>query len=276
MNSQHPNLSFTMECSRAEEGVPFLDTLVTVETCGNVTKLETELYIKPTNSGIILHSTSAHPKDTKHNIFRNMFHRAYNNSSSQQKEGRSINKIWNLLSENGYSSKLLKKLLREVQRARARRGRGERGRGEGHRERGLDSADGFLTLPYIDEQLLRKVKHIVRKSKLRVRIAWKNDNKLKATLVRSSICKPSCPGGRKCHLCMTDFKGDCTQKNIVYEIRCTRVVGNLRRPPKTCHSSSESWENGDSEYVIRYAGKIRPFLKFQYLHNSRNNFSGRI
>ena len=26
-------------------------------------------------------------------------------------------------------------------------------------------------------------------------------------------------------------------------------------------SSSESWENGDSEYVIRYAGKIRPFLK---------------
>ena len=50
----------------------------------------------------------------------------------------------------------------------------------------------------------------------------------------------------------------------------SRVVGNLRRPPKTCHSSSESWENGDSEYVIRYAGKIRPFLKFQYLHTIRN------
>ena len=42
--------------------------------------------------------------------------------------------------------------------------------------------------------------------------------------------------------------------------RTSRVVGNLRRPPKTCHGSSESWENGDSEYVIRYAGKIRPFL----------------
>ena len=52
----------------------------------------------------------------------------------------------------------------------------------------------------------------------------------------------------------------------------SRVVGNLRRPPKTCHSSSESWENGDSEYVIRYAGKIRPILKFQYLHNIRNYF----
>ena len=52
----------------------------------------------------------------------------------------------------------------------------------------------------------------------------------------------------------------------------TRVVGNLRWPPKTCHSSSESWENGDSEYVIRYPGKIRPFLKVQYLYNIRNYF----
>ena len=55
-------------------------------------------------------------------------------------------------------------------------------------------------------------------------------------------------------------------------VRGARVVGNLRRPPKTCHSSSESWENGDSEYVIRYAGKIRPFLKCQYLNNIRNYF----
>ena len=52
----------------------------------------------------------------------------------------------------------------------------------------------------------------------------------------------------------------------------SRVVGNLRRPPMTCHCSSESWENGDSEYIICYAGKIRPFLKFQYLHNIRNYF----
>ena len=58
----------------------------------------------------------------------------------------------------------------------------------------------------------------------------------------------------------------------VIEVTRSRVVGNLRRPPKTCHSSSESWENGDSEYVIRYAGKIRPFSKFQYLYNVRNYF----
>ena len=53
-----------------------------------------------------------------------------------------------------------------------------------------------------------------------------------------------------------------------------RVVGNLRRPPKTCHSSSESWENDDSEYAIRYAGKIRPFLNFIICVTSGTIFAG--
>ena len=64
----------------------------------------------------------------------------------------------------------------------------------------------------------------------------------------------------------------CSRFGTLARLGAPRVVGNLRRPPKTCHSSSESWENGDSEYVIRYAGKIRPCLKFQYLHNIRNYF----
>ena len=195
LTTQHPNLSFNMEHSGEGQGVSFLDTFVKVERQGSATKLETELHIQPTNSGIILHSTSAHPKNTKHNIIRNMFHRAYNNSSNAQKEKSSINKIWTLLLENGYAPKILERLLREVQRSRAKRGRGDtgqRGRGDagqrGRVDKGqrrkddkdrLDSADGFLTLPYIDEQLLRKVKHIVGKSKFRVRIAWRNNSKLK-------------------------------------------------------------------------------------------------
>ena len=171
MNRQHPNLSFTMEHSGEGQGVPFLDTFVTIERHDNTTKLETELHIKPTNSGIILHSTSAHPKSTKHNIIRNMFHRAYNNSSNAQREDSSINKIWTLLLENGYPPRILKRLLREVQRSRANRGRGDTGQrgrvGKGRRRKddkdGLDTAEGFLTLPYIDEELLQKVKHIVGK-----------------------------------------------------------------------------------------------------------------
>ena len=78
----------------------------------------------------------------------------------------------------------------------------------------------IIIIIIIDEHLLRKVKHIIRKSKFRVRIAWRNDSKLKSSLVRSAICKPRCPGGRRCHLCMSGFEGDCTQKNVVYAIHC--------------------------------------------------------
>ena len=224
LNNQHPTLSFTMEQSGDGQGVAFLDTLVTVETRGNQTKLETELYIKPTNSGIILHETSAHPREMKHNIVRNMFHRAYNNSSSRQKETSSIDKIWKLLLENGYSKRLLHKLLGEVKRARHQTA-GARERFRGRRDRktrrgDMSDMDGFISLPYIDEDLLWKVKKIVRKSRFRIRIAWKNYQKLRSNLVRSSMVKPNCPGGHRCHLCASGFTGDCTQRNVVYEIKC--------------------------------------------------------
>ena len=129
---------------------------MTVEKNGNISKIGTELFIKPTNSGIILHSASAHPKHTKHSIIRNMFHRAYNNSSSEQKEDKSINKIRHLMLENGYTSRLLNRLLREVQRARARRETGREGgkgrdvkrtrrKGWGDREIRGDTVGGWMS-----------------------------------------------------------------------------------------------------------------------------------
>ena len=220
-----------MEHTGEGEGVPYLDTLVTLETTNNQTTLETELYIKPTNSGIILHAKSAHPSSTKHNMVRNMFRRAIRNSSSKGKEEKSVQKIWSLLLGNGYSTKLLTRLLREVRRPRRTRERGTKWEKEG--------CDGFLTLPYIDENLFWKIKHIVRKSSLNLRLAWKNEKKLKASLVRSSISKPRCPGGRRCHTCKSGFRGDCTQRNVVYRLTCkqcdrdgrdTSYVGETMRP----------------------------------------------
>ena len=58
LNSLHPTVKFTLDHSGVDKGVPFLDTMVTVEERSNETKVETELYIKPTNSGIVLHFKS--------------------------------------------------------------------------------------------------------------------------------------------------------------------------------------------------------------------------
>ena len=96
-----------------------------------------------------------------------------------------------------------------------------------------------MSLPYIDETLLWKVKQIVKKSKLNIRLAWKNEKKLKSSLVRSSLSKPRCPGGRKCHTCKSGFRGDCTQRNVVYKLTCKQCqedgrdafyVGETMRP----------------------------------------------
>ena len=84
-----------------------------------------------------------------------------------------------------------------------------------------------------------KVKSKVKKSGLNVRIAWKNDQQLKNKPVRSSLSKPKCPGGQRCHTCRSGFSGDCTQKNVVYELTCNickrsgqdrTYIGETKRP----------------------------------------------
>ena len=195
LNSLHPTLRFTLEHSGGGSAVPFIDTLVTLVTRGNVTRIETEL-----------HYHSAHPKSTKYNIVRNQFRRAIRNSSSASKEKESVKKVWVLLVQNSYPEKVLNRLLREVQRKRtpARAGGGSRGK----------HGDLLLCLPYLDEQLLCKIKSKVRKSGLNIRIAWKNPQKLRNKLIRSSMTKPRCPGGPRCHTCASGFSGDCTKKML--------------------------------------------------------------
>ena len=126
-----------------------------------------------------------------------------------------------LLVKNGYPKHILSRLLREARQ----KGRPQKDR---RRSRSGEDLDGYLCLPYVDEQLLCKIKSRVKKSGLNVKVAWKNKDKLKNILVRSSLCKPKCPGGQRCHTCKTGFRGDCTQKNVVYEIRCGMCEGDGR------------------------------------------------
>ena len=65
-----------MEYSKPDSSVSYLDTLVSVIPTGDKAFLANELYIKPTNSGIVLHSYSAHPSSTKISKARNQLKRA--------------------------------------------------------------------------------------------------------------------------------------------------------------------------------------------------------
>ena len=62
LNRFHPTIKFSLEHTGDLPSIPFLDTNVAITQDGSIT---TELYIKPTHSGILLHYDSAHPKSTK-------------------------------------------------------------------------------------------------------------------------------------------------------------------------------------------------------------------
>ena len=116
----------------------------------------------------------------------------------------------NLFLKNGYPHNLIKKKIHES-------GRPTR-RAQAAATNPQDTT--YVRLPYIDDQLARKVEGAVRSSGLPLRPAWTNGNTLKQKLVRSSLEGPACPGGKRCHACKAGLKGRCTSKNVVYKITC--------------------------------------------------------
>ena len=92
----------------------------------------------------------------------------------------------------------------------------------------------FISLPFIDDTLTRKVDTALRSVGLNLTASWKNDNTLTKRLVRSALERPPCrAGNRFCRTCASGLNGRCTIKNVVYEITCNRCsqiyIGETKR-----------------------------------------------
>ena len=93
----------------------------------------------------------------------------------------------------------------------------------------------FISLPFIDDNLTRKINAKVRNSGLPIKIAWQRGQTVSSVLVHLALNPPQCPSGNKiCHACEAGVKGRCTTKNVVYEIKCmlcqdTTYVGETKR-----------------------------------------------
>ena len=133
------------------------------------------LYIHHPSSCIIVRA--AHPKQTNVNLVRAQFWRAIRISSDEQAKERSLSKMSDLLEKNGYPRGLLSRVRKESERVANghRSGRDKGGRTGGQRgSKGTDhrAKGNYLTLPYVDETILCKVKRAVKKSKFKVRLGW--------------------------------------------------------------------------------------------------------
>ena len=74
LNDLHPSLSFTMELP-VDDRIPFIG----IEIIKNGTKLETQVYRKPTNTGLLLHFHSH-----TDSLLKTMLHRTYARSSTTE------------------------------------------------------------------------------------------------------------------------------------------------------------------------------------------------
>ena len=79
LNGLHPSIHFTMELSN-KDSIPFIGTLITK----NGNKLDTQVYRKPTNTGLLLHFQSHTDLRYKKCLIETMVHRAKELSSTHQ------------------------------------------------------------------------------------------------------------------------------------------------------------------------------------------------
>ena len=225
VNTVHPTIKFTLERSDTNDisgQLPFLDTLIKVSPNG---QFSTELYIKPAAAPIILPFDSAQPFKLKKAVAKSQFLRALRVSSDPVTARRSTDKMNKLFVSNGYPPRWLAGVERQARTQHANK-----------TAKPKQKNKIFVSLPFIDDSLTRKVDAALRSVKLNFTATWTNDNTIAKRLVHSALDRPPCrAGNRSCRTCDSGLRSRCMTKNVVYEITCDmcqppqRYIGETKR-----------------------------------------------
>jgi len=89
LNSLHPSLSFTIEFPDNNKIPLFFG----IEIIKNGTRIETHVYRKPTNTGLLLHFQSLTDKRYKECLLKTMIHRAHSLSSTTEAFNEECNRL---------------------------------------------------------------------------------------------------------------------------------------------------------------------------------------
>ena len=102
LNGLYPSLSFTMELP-VDDRIPFIG----IEVIKNGTKLETQVYRKSTNTGLLLHFNSHTDKRYKDSLLKTMLHRAYALSSTTEAFNEECVKLCSIFGHLNYPWSLI-------------------------------------------------------------------------------------------------------------------------------------------------------------------------
>ena len=109
LNQVHPNLSFTMELER-NGSIPFLGTVI--KRSNN--RLTTEVYRKPTDSGLLLHHQSHVDNRYKRGLVNTMVDRAVRLSSTQAAFSAECDKLRDTFSKLCYPKEMVESTIQRV------------------------------------------------------------------------------------------------------------------------------------------------------------------
>ena len=206
INTINPSTEFTYEASK--QSVDFLD--LTIHLNPNESKLDFELFIKPTSKGIFLNYNSHHSKSVIINSAKNELRRAVSYGTSEQLVQNGVKKVKTMLLENGYPEEVINKALSEVRHGT-----------QTVRSESDQKKTTYLCLPYVSEAHCRRVYYILRKNNLfeNTRVTFKPGSKLKDVLTSTKLKPTKCNAhAGKCYLC----EGvNCMKKNFCYLLTCT-------------------------------------------------------
>ena len=109
MNNSHPNIKFTMETEH-NETLPFLDILIIRQSDGTLT---TQVYRKPTYTGLYLRWDSFVPKQYKIGLVKCLIHRAWHICSCSEHFSQEMDFVKSVLMKNGYPQNFINSIFKK-------------------------------------------------------------------------------------------------------------------------------------------------------------------
>ena len=201
LNSLHPNLSFTMELP-VDNKIPFIG----MEIIKNGTQIETQVYRKPTNTGLLLHLQSHTDNRYKDCLLKTMIHGAHTLSSTTDAFNEECDRLRaifvRLQYPVAYINSAISSFVREIS-------------SDVKDQRVKDSSVVRVSLPFKDQTSANAVKRQMRdlsqKIGLTVQpifVSKKLEQDLKPKEVKPPIINQQCAAYLfSCDLCDTDYVG---------------------------------------------------------------------
>ncbi|XP_068704025.1 uncharacterized protein [Montipora foliosa] len=197
LNGLHPSLKFTMELL-SENTIPFIG----IQIIKNGTELETRVYRKPTNTGLLLHFQSHVDKRYKTGLLKTMLHRAHALSSTTEAFNEECAKLRSIFSRLDYPIGLVNSTINMFILSKP--------------EKKIDDVNTIrIVLPFKDQiaanAVRRQLRDLSRKICVTLQpifVSKKLEQDLKPKEIKPSIVNRQCVVYKfACDLCDADYVG---------------------------------------------------------------------